>query len=312
MKEGYRWLSLMLSEILGTFVLAHFFALAAFYNRGIQTIFVDGSGDDDDDGTGYYSTLESGVLPPWAQAFIIAGAMFFLYLLGSRFAQRHLHLNPLISTCVVISDVYRGFYAGTSAPGFVAAGNLVVLWISQAIGNFAGAAVVWAFTKERLSDASIYLGGAETEGGVVTRAWVSELLFGTLLLILLAFWLRPIAYKEENVKGVKKAMCDYGIWAAGFASFYFFYLTLFWVYSKASIDFIREGAYCAFTQIDVSGDNNPCSPGVYNTTAGLYLFFLTIQGILVLIGLIAAVIMGYSYYDGKGSYTKLSSRMKMR
>ena len=237
----------------------------------------------------------------------MAAGLFFLYLIGSRFAERHLHLNPIISTVVVLSDSFRNYYTGAAAPIW----QLIVLWLSQAAGTFAGAAVVWAFVRERISDAAIYVHdvplGDPLDPGLIIRASVSELVFGMVLLILIVFWMRPITYQKAGEKlGANLAKCDYALWATGLASFYFFYLALFWVYSKGSIDFIREGAYCTFSAVD--GTAPQCSAGVYNIASGLYLFFLTVQGSLVVIGLIVAA--GRAGYNDKKGYTRVGTKLR--
>ena len=235
------WVKHALLEFLGSFLLAHLFALPALHNAGVSKNFVIGNP------LSLYNSLEEGAIPPWAFALFAALGVFLIYSLLSSVAQRAVHLNPIVSTYTLIADGVRGYNKGGAGYAFL---TLLGLWLFQAAGAFAGGAVVLAFAEDRYQDASMFLNGPAADGFQRRTSLVGEMVLGFLLLAIVVYALRMITYERvENKSASQTELTKTTMWSLGLATFYFVYIAFFWVFTKSTVDFIRGGAYCVYAEV---------------------------------------------------------------
>lgn len=279
-------------EALGTFLLALIFGVIAFYNSGITRNFVGVSTtdpfDDDDDGEieFYYSPTNTYVFPPWVQALIVFIGLLIVYIIGSKVAKRHLHLNPFISTVLVMME----YTDNTSLGFFWAFISLLWLWFSQIIGTLLGALLVYAFSADgTMASVSQFLGGDGTTTNTQYHlAGVADIAFGTLGLMLIAYLGKMYTTGKKTADG---RMCNFEGWGIIIAAFYFFYMLFFWVHSKATIDFFRTGWYCVFTEADSTSSNCSQAGTLFAFDAGLYLWHFIWQAVIIILILIIAALV---------------------
>jgi len=263
---------MLVCEFLGSAILAMMFGVLAMYNAGIVHSF----GPPDV------------FLPPWAQAFIIGAGTFFVYLVGTKISKVQLHLNPIISTVVYASKVAD---CKDQQPTGYIFGTLLGAWLAQIVGSLAGVAIVFAFASHSLSGVAMYLHAISSPitSSQQARAILADILFGTCVLALVAYYAN-MASRMLPLKDKQPKQLDPGMWAISISGFYFFYMAVFWVYSKSSVDFIRNGWYCVFAEVD--SDAGYCSESrFFNFHSGLYVFELIINVVIVLAIFIGAVIV---------------------
>lgn len=276
-------------EALGTFLLALIFGVMAFYNSGIVRSFVGVSTadpfDDDDDGEFeyYYGPSETYVFPPWLQAFVVLISLWIVYRVGSRLAKRHLHLNPFISTVLIMME----YVDNPTLDFFWALLSLLWVWFAQIIGTLGGAAIVYAFSSDgSMASVAQFLGGdGSTTNIQYNLAGVADIAFGTLGLMLIA------KVAKDNTTNTSPGKCSFERWALAISGFYFFYMLFFWTHSKATIDFIRTGWYCVFTEADKTSASCSQAGTLFEFDAGLYLWHFIWQAVVIIIVLIIAALV---------------------
>jgi glycerol uptake facilitator-like aquaporin len=312
-----RTVRLLLSETIGSAVLAVVFGVLAIYNFGIAKSFsgpdeayvssdVISSDADDDDPAGpivqyYGDTLH--VMDPWVQAFIVGFALLLVYIIGSKIAKRHLHLNPFVSTACVGIELAHG----ENRLSWI--GELFALWLAQAVGAFGGASVVYAFSSNTLSGIIQYVGQSVNvddpstladevvfKSGIFWRSFFAEIVAGTIGLLFVAYFAKraSTAYMKSD-SGSMMQQCDFTIWSMAIAGFYFFFMMVFWVHTKSTVDFLRTGAYCVFGQFD--SDASHCSSAGFagfDYRAGLYVFQAMIQVAIIISAFLLFLFIGLS------------------
>lgn len=264
-------LNTILREVLGSFLLALLFAVPALYNNGIEENFLGAPAQ-------MYTAIENGLLPPWAYAVVVGLGVFLVYVIASQLTGRAAHLNPIVTSFVIITDLLRGYY---SAPGYALL-ELLGYWLMQAAGTFAGAALAYAFANERIRDVALYLDSAQASSAQSSRALIGELAFGFAMLAIVVILLRVYTFQNALSKEGKIVRVRlYLVWSLGIAAFLLVYMIVLWVYTKSTVDFIRGGAYCVFFTVANAGEK--CTTIVGSTSWLLYYIILLVEGAVCLV-----------------------------
>lgn len=272
---------LFAGEALGTFLLAHVFGVIALYNAGISRNFlgtdsVGDAADDDDDGdlNYYYQTGTNWVFPPWAQALAVFIGVFLVYRVGSSLAKRHIHLNPFVSTVLTMRE-YNSDKEGTFGAYFF---TLVWLWISQLVGTAAGASLVYALSYDgSFGGIAQFLGGdGSTTTSQLHIAGVVDVAIGTIGLAILSYFVYDATMKAGG-------KCDYQRYGLMMGGFYFLYMLIFWVHSKATVDFFRTGSYCFWAEFDEETSNCSQASDFIDVDGGLFLWNFVWQAVIIVL-----------------------------
>jgi len=294
-------------EVLGTFLLAHIFGVIALYNSGIDRNFVRPADLPEGFSEYYYSMSETSAFPPWLQSVVVFIGLFLVYRIGSRWAKRHLHLNPFISTVVVAQDYTDD--KNENSTFFFSLMSLLWLWFSQLLGTALGAALVYALASDNsMTGISQFLGGnGDTTSTQYHLAALVEVGIGTLGLMTVATFSKQYTTGERK-EGTEQRKCNFENWALSVSGFYFFYMLFFWTHSKATVDFIRTGMYCLFTEVDSTSANCSRAGNLIDVDAGLYLWCLIFQVLIIVLVLIIAAIVK-NYFSQNEMYNELKKKL---
>jgi hypothetical protein len=112
------------------------------------------------------------------------------------------------------------------------------------------------------------------DGNQLVRVWVAECV-SIIAIIVAAYYSRLITQPQGQRKGTM-----YNLYAKTLGFFYFFYMALFWIHTKLSVDPIRAGLFCAFAAVSKE-PKRPCAAMVDGWAPGTLYFFMLIPYVVI-------------------------------
>lgn len=256
---------LFISEVVGSFLLAHLFGAAAIVNGG-RIQYLNAPVENLRDLLQLSGDLDSGI-----QAIIVGIGLFLMYLILSSLFERLVHLNPVVTIAHAIGRFDKSEDLGEVTT------DVGLAWFAQFVGSFAGATLVYVLTVADSFNSITYQ--MRSAGGVISaaafwRSMVADAFLGTIILFVSAYAILRVC-KDNKLA-----------WSLIISGFYFFYMSVFWSISRLTVDFLRSGAYCLVSRFE---EDLACASYGFDTQGSAFLWhFLTQIGLLLV-----AYVVGY-------------------
>lgn len=193
------------------------------------------------------SSIES-LFPAWLQAVLVGVCAWLITWIGSKMSYHYIVLNPL--EAIVHAAVFAR-RVGSARRGLV---KLFFIWLGLFVGSLLATLVVYllgALHIEQMQNTIVRIGSDNVQdspdGNQLARVYIGETL-GAIVIVIVTASAHALTHPRE------KCGANYNMYGKALGFFWFFYMVLFWVHTRLSVDFIRSGVFCIFSDKDA-----PCA-----------------------------------------------------
>lgn len=275
--NGGKWVRCFLRSAVGSAIFTFAFAFSFLYGVGIN----------------YSKDIDNAeaIFPAVQQALVVGLVAWLVVSIGSMWSHSYVILNP-IEAVVHAAICAANQRSDDGRRGNWVFGLIKVLVVSSGllVGTALTTLVVYLLGAMRIDYMQNYILEHGTDdpldihpdGNQLVRVLVAECL-SIITIIVAAYYSRMITQPQGQRKGTM-----YNLYAKTMGFFYFFYMALFWIHTKLSVDPIRAGLFCAFTAVSKE-PKRPCA-ALYDGAARGTLYFLML-GPYVVIPVIAFIVI---------------------